>query len=222
MNVSRILLLSGVVALLWGEYENWRSSHTLVGSPAGTEEVIVVLGCRNSGSKANILNRWRVRAGLRSRGRNMAGSRIVFCGGAVGGPISEAELMAEYAHTCGYRGPVVLETGSRTTWENIEAVIPLIEDADPIKIVSNPMHAEQARSYLVRMRPDLAVRLARGADYRFGEWMIAKPVFAVFGRRRRATGRHRRKGPFAQPGGPARGVRVGDVGRRASVFPSST
>lgn len=87
--------------------------------------------------------------------------------------------MAEYARNRGYLGPVELETVSRSTWENIEYVVPLLERAGRIKIVSNPLHAAQARSYLFRIRPDLAARLARGADYRFGEWIVLKPLFAA-------------------------------------------
>lgn len=112
---------------------------------------------------------------------------MVFCGGAVGGATAEAELMAAYARARGYSGSLAVETASRTTWENIHNAIPLIEGADRIKIVSNPLHAEKARGYLVRMRPDLAARLVRGAEYRFGEWTIVKPMFAVIGYRNRAA-----------------------------------
>lgn len=178
-------LLAGVAGLLlWGEFVNWRASHSMIGDPRGSREVIVVLGFRNSASKANVLNRWRVRAGLRSRDRVGNESAMIFSGGAVAGAASEAELMAEYARRCGYLGPVELETVSRSTRENVECVIPLLERAERIKIVSNPMHAAQARSYLFRIRPDLAARLARGADYRFGEWIVLKPLFAVVGYRK--------------------------------------
>jgi uncharacterized SAM-binding protein YcdF (DUF218 family) len=91
--------------------------------------------------------------------------------------------MARYAITeRGYRGEIVLEDESRSTWENVENAIPLIDGFERIKIVSNPFHAEKARLYLARQRPDLAVRLVRGADYRFGEWMPLKVVFAAYGR----------------------------------------
>lgn len=115
---------------------------------------------------------------------------MIFSGGAVAGAAPEAELMAEYARNRGYLGPVELETFSRSTRENVEYVVPLLERAERIKIVSNPIHAAQARSYLLQIRPDLAARLARGADYRFGEWIILKPLFAAVGyRKSHRTGR---------------------------------
>jgi hypothetical protein len=49
--------------------------------------------------------------------------------------------------------------------------------------------------YLARQRPDLADRLARGAEYRFGEWMPAKTAFAAYGRlKERSAARSRSHG----------------------------
>ncbi|WP_433755454.1 YdcF family protein [Nocardia sp. CA-135398] len=170
-----------VLVLLWGEWENWRASRRLVGSVTGTSEAVVVLGYRNAGTRANLMNRWRVRAGLRSIDPTVS-TRLVLCGGACAGPRSEAALMARYAtQTCGYRGELVLEDQSRTTWENISFAIPYLQDVDRIKIVSIPLHAEKGRQYLAQQRPELASRLVRGADYRFGEWMAVKPVVAIYG-----------------------------------------
>ena len=72
--------------------------------------------------------------------------------------------------------------GSRSTWENVQNAIPLIEHADRIKVVSNSLHAEKARFYLWQHRPDLAERRVPTADYRFGELMLIKPVLAAIGR----------------------------------------
>ncbi|WP_280399899.1 YdcF family protein [Nocardia carnea] len=185
MKASAVTVAIGAVIVLWGEYENWRASHELVGGAEGPSEVVVVLGFRNRAASANALNRWRVRAGLRSLDSGAAGSRIAFSGGAVGGSVAEAELMASYARSVGYSGPLDVETESRSTWENVENAIPLIEEADRIKIVSNPLHAAKARRYLAQQRPDLALRLVRGAEYRFGEWMPLKPLFAAIGSVRR-------------------------------------
>jgi hypothetical protein len=92
--------------------------------------------------------------------------------------------MACYARdSCGYAGELVTETGSRSTWENVQNAVPMIEHADRIKIVSNSLHAEKARFYLWQHRPDLAERLGPAADYRFGELTALKPVMAAIGRR---------------------------------------
>ncbi|MFI7679353.1 YdcF family protein [Actinophytocola sp. NPDC049390] len=171
-----------LAVLGWGEVVHWRASRRrLGGAPSGTREAVVVLGYRNRGARANVVNRWRVRAGLRS----IDGSALlVLSGGAVAGGRSEAELMAAYARDVrGYRGPLAVDDESRSTWQNVTNVIPFIEGADRIKIVSHSLHAEKARLYLWRQRPDLAARLVRGRDYRLGEWLLVKPALAVMGLR---------------------------------------
>ncbi|MGW7534454.1 YdcF family protein [Amycolatopsis sp. NPDC054798] len=183
--MARRLLMLSVLLFGWAEWEHWRSSRRGMGTrpgTAGTGEAVVVLGYRNGGPRANFVNRWRVRAAVRSQAPGQ--SRLVLCGGAVGGPVPEAALMARYARSRGYRGEVVLETESRSTWENVLGAAPLIEDADRIKIVSNSLHAEKARHYLRRHRPDLAERLVPAKDYRFGELLMVKPVLAVLGKRK--------------------------------------
>ena len=164
----------------WSEWLHRRWSHSLVGAPSGATEAVVVLGFRNRGDRANLVNRWRVRAALRSIDPSKD-SRLVLSGGAVGSAVPEARIMAAHAAELGYTGPVVLEETSRTTWENIAHVTPLVEDADVIKIVSQPAHALKARTYLQRQRPDLAARLAPARDHVVGEWPLAKPVLAVHG-----------------------------------------
>ncbi|WP_194814679.1 YdcF family protein [Nocardia sp. XZ_19_385] len=187
---TRLTVGGLVLVLLWGEWANWRAARRGVGSARGDSEVVVVLGYRNSGARANAMNRWRVRAGLRSIDSGAVDSRVLFCGGACAGPHSEAALMAAYARDIrGYRGAFVLEEKSRSTWENISFAIPFLQDADRIKIVSVPLHAEKARRYLARQDPDLASRLVPGAEYRFGEWMPLKPLLALYGLRKDAPGR---------------------------------
>jgi uncharacterized SAM-binding protein YcdF (DUF218 family) len=181
-------VLAAIAAVLaWGEWENGRASRLALGTRpgrTGSGEAIVVLGFRNRGVRLNAVNRWRVRAAVRSRSHGGDRSVLVFSGGAVGGEIAEADLMARYAreelHDDGER---VIERTSRTTWENIERAIPFIEHADRIAIVSNPFHAAKARVYLRRQRPDLAERLVRADDNRIGEWLVLKPVLAVVGLR---------------------------------------
>lgn len=197
--IGLVVAVLAVAALLWGEWEHWRAAGRHLGTEPGgrgTGEAVVVLGFRNRGSRANLINRWRVRAGLRSQAPGLGPSRLVLVGGPVGGPRSEAELMAAYARgACGYAGPLLTESSSRTTWENVRNVIPLIADADRIKIVSNSLHAERARAVLWELRPDLGERLAAGADYRFGELTVVKFLL---------TARRRKEPPVAErpPRGP--------------------
>ncbi|MFD4459353.1 YdcF family protein [Nocardia sp. NPDC058480] len=185
-----LTVATGVGLMLWGEWANRRASHRGVGSPRAGSEAVVVLGYRNAGSRANGMNRWRVRAGLRSIDPRATSTRLVLCGGACAGPATEAALMGRYAvQTCGYDGELVLEESSRSTWENIAFAIPYLQDVDRIKIVSLPTHAETARAYLAEQSPELAVRLVPGQEYRFGEWMPLKPVFALYGVAKKLRGR---------------------------------
>lgn len=170
--------------LVWAELVHRRSSGRLLGrsrTGAPRSEAVVVLGYRNRGRRANYVNRFRVRAGLRSFDPAVADRVLVLCGGAVGGPVPEAELMARYARGRGYAGPVLLEPDSVSTWDNIRRVIPLLEGVDSIALVSNPVHGEKARAYLWAQRPDLAARLRRAEDYRCGELLLLKPLAAVVG-----------------------------------------
>ena len=149
MTPARALALGAGVVLVWSEWQHLCWSRSAVGAAAGPREAVVVLGFRNRGARANLVNRCRVRAALRSidPGRD---SFVVFSGGPVGSEVAEARIMAAYAAEIGYVGPVVLEETSRTTWENVSHVVPLVEDVDTIKIVSQPSHALKARVYLRR------------------------------------------------------------------------
>lgn len=174
--------MAGVAALAWGEWLNRRWSRTLVGTGEGACEAVVVLGYRNPGTSANVINRWRVRAGLRSLDGGTRETRLIFSGGTTGDGATEARLMADYARTVlGFDGPALLEERSTTTWENITCVIPLLDGVDRIKIVSQPAHALKARAYLRRQRPDLAGKLAGADDCRLGEWTAVKPLLALYG-----------------------------------------
>lgn len=176
-------MTAGAAALAWGEWLNRRWSRALTGDGGGSSEAVVVLGFQNPQVTANFINRWRVRAGIRSIAADRArDTRLIFSGGATSSGAAEAQLMADYAQgVLAFDGPVLLEDRSATTWENITNVIPLLEDVDRIKIASQPAHALKARAYLRRQRPDLAERLVCADDYRPGEWLIAKPLLALYG-----------------------------------------
>lgn len=187
MRFLPVALVSGALfgaVFAFGEITHRRASWSEVGTGhrPSRVEAIVVLGYRNAGARANHLNRYRMRAAIRSIDPRAWESVLVICGGAVAGSIAEADLMERFARDeLGYAGRVVLDRTSTTTWENIENAIPLIEDADSITIVSNSIHAQKARLYLRSMRPDLARRLSRGGDHRLGELPFVKPVAALLG-----------------------------------------
>ncbi|MFJ2297060.1 YdcF family protein [Streptomyces sp. NPDC087894] len=161
-------------------------SRALVGSNGGASAAVVVLGYRNPQATATLINRWRVRAGIRSIAADGAhGACVIFSGGATSSGAAEAQLMADYATSVlDFDGTVLLEDQSTTTWENIANVIPLLEEVDRIKIASQSAHALRARAYLRRQRPDLAERLVRADDCRPGEWVVVKPCWLCtdFGR----------------------------------------
>ena len=143
---------------------------------------VIVPGYRNQQASANGINRWRTRIGLRSVRLGDRSTMLVLSGGAVNGRRSEAELMAEYAvRHLKFDGQVLLEDQSRTSWENVVNVLPLIEHADRIVIASQPAHALKIRAYVRRQRPELAEQLVRGSDYRLGEWAPLKPILALAG-----------------------------------------
>lgn len=190
---ARGWVLTGVLAatgaiLLGSELLHRRSSvrgFTGLDQKPGSDEAVVVLGYSDPGPRAHLINRYRVRAGMRSQRPGLGPTRLVFTGGPVAGPVPEAELMAAYARQCGYSGELITETASRTTRENIVNVIPVIDNAYRIKIVSNSLHAEQARGELWRELPDLARRLVPADDYRFGELTLIKPLMVGLAVRRR-------------------------------------
>ncbi|MBB4912680.1 hypothetical protein [Actinophytocola algeriensis] len=64
----KVTVWVGLAVLGWGEVVHWRASHRRLGTAdaAGAGEAVVVLGYRNRGRRANVVTRWRVRAGLRS------------------------------------------------------------------------------------------------------------------------------------------------------------
>jgi hypothetical protein len=143
--------------------------------------VVVVLGFADRGTRANVVNRWRARIGVRAARRGN-GVTVVTSGGSVRGRTPEAVLIADHLRgALQWDGPLLTDTDSTSTWENVRNVLPWLESADWIVFASNGLHAEKAREYLRRQRPDLADRLVRGQEYRVGEMFRLKPFFALVG-----------------------------------------
>jgi uncharacterized SAM-binding protein YcdF (DUF218 family) len=66
--------------------------------------------------------------------------------------------MASYAESVGVpAGLIETETRARSTWENIEYSLPLVDGFDRLAIVSDPLHAARARRYLIAQRPSSPV-----------------------------------------------------------------
>jgi len=152
--------------------------------PAAPGSAVVVLGFANRGTAPNLINRWRARIGLRTAYRlQSAGAevRIICCGAAVRGTVAEADLLAVSLRNLGWRGAIITDTTSSSTWENIEYARPHLGDVDQIAVCSNGLHAEKARVYLRRQDPQLAALLVPADDYRFGEMIFVKPVLAAVG-----------------------------------------
>ncbi|MGN8025855.1 YdcF family protein [Microbacterium sp. 22242] len=190
--VASVPVVVGVGFLFWGEVVSARASARGVGpGRTGARRTVLVLGFGNRGDRANAVNRYRVRAGLRT----LSGpdDRLILSGGAVRAAEPEARILARYVRRRGYSGPILLETESRSTAENIRNSIPLLEETEEIAIVSNALHAEKARGYLRGQRPDLGARLIRAEEQRFGEIPVIKAVAAAL-----ALLERRRN-----PGGPA-------------------
>lgn len=176
--------------VLWSEHVTWRASLDAV-PPSGLDprpragDVVLVLGFRSSGGgRVNLIQRWRVRIAVRSADPETA--TFVFSGGATRGATSEAALMARHAvDTLGVpERNVVLEEASSTTWENIAFSLPFLRDAGAIVVASNTFHARRARRYIALQAPELAGRVRRGSDYRFGELLAVKPYLAIYEWRR--------------------------------------
>lgn len=175
-------------ALIWGEWVHRGAAQTARQLPqprAGTRGAVVVLGFGNRSVRPNAVNRWRARIAVRTaeRAELAGGTAAIICsGGAVRGATAEAALLRKYiVERLHWRGEVLVEPNSSSTWENVRNVLPLLEQMDWIAFASNGLHAAKARVYLIRQRPDLGGRLVAADDYRLGEMTWMKPLFAVVG-----------------------------------------
>ncbi|PRY12856.1 YdcF family protein [Kineococcus rhizosphaerae] len=175
-----------LLALAAGTFLGVEAAHALAsrrgfarGHRAGEPDVVVVLGCppRPDGSVSR-MQRWRTRIAVRTPGRAV----LVFSGYARDGLPSEAAVMARHAVE-GLGVPadrVRTEEEASTTWENVEFTLARLDGARRVAIASSPVHALRARRYLARQRPDLAARLVRAADYRFGERWDLKALTVLY------------------------------------------
>jgi uncharacterized SAM-binding protein YcdF (DUF218 family) len=180
-----VALTAGAMLTVAGsEWVHWKASRRYLGpAPApGGSEAVIVLGCpsrRNGQPRA--VQRWRCQIAARSADPGRA-TQMIFTGAADGDGPSEAAVMSGYARdVLGVPGDrMVLETRARSTWQNVAYTLPFTENADAIKIASDPLHAARARRYLRAQRPDLAPRVRAAADYRLGDHIGLKVATAAY------------------------------------------
>lgn len=186
-------LAFGAVALVGaGTLVNLVAARRHLGAASAPgRSVVLVLGFRNTGSRINAVNRWRVRSGLVTAERWDA-DLVVFSGGSPGGAV-EADLLADEAERLGLRRPIVRERESRTTTENLAFSAPHLVGATRLAIVSHPLHAQRARAHLWATDRDLAVRLVPAVMVREGVGALLLPVAALYEMGVRAILRHRRR-----------------------------
>jgi uncharacterized SAM-binding protein YcdF (DUF218 family) len=138
---------------------------------------VVVLGypSRKDG-RPHVIQRWRVRAGVRVF-REYGADLMVLCGGAVRRSVPEAEVMRDLAIEAGLDPAVlVVEGASRTTWENVKYAAPLLEHCEVVLLVSDPMHAARARKYWCRQFPADAERVVVAKTHReLRDWWLTIP-----------------------------------------------
>ena len=172
------LVLLGALGVGAVEALHWRAARNPATfgaeDPQARTEALIVLGYPSTRrGTIHPVQRWRCDIALRSLhpGRSPI---VVFTGGARKHGSSEAAAMATHARdVLGLSAEIRLEDRSMTTWENIAFALPMVADADVIKIVSDPLHAARARTYVRAQQPDLATRLVAVDNYRpFERWWI--------------------------------------------------
>ncbi|WP_394586970.1 ElyC/SanA/YdcF family protein [Curtobacterium sp. SGAir0571] len=164
--------------------DNQRYGEELIASHQGRTCNVVVLGFADRGDRPNAVNRWRARIAARTALRLAAHGvtiTVICCGGAARGTRPEADLLAETVRATGWLGEIRCDRESVSTWENITNARKLLNDSAMIAICSNGLHAAKARAYLRRQDLRLANRLVPADDYRFGEMILFKPIFAAVG-----------------------------------------
>lgn len=181
-----MLGLAGLVTVVIAasEFATWRISSRQPPARRDAPSAVIVLGYptrRNGG--LHPVQRWRTEIGVRTL-KNLDHGWLIFSGAPTKGAAeSEAAVMARYAVTV-LRVPedrVRVEPLARSTWENVLYALPFADSAEQIAVASDPVHAEKARRYLARQRPDLVGQVVRAADYQFLErWWLKIVTVADF------------------------------------------
>ncbi len=166
-------------AVVLSETLHWRASKKFLGKGNLTGRgALVVLGfpARRDG-RLHPIQKWRTEMAKRAFA-SLGAERIVFSGGPSRGRPCEAATMAAYALQLGVPATSVrTETKARSTWQNIELSLPMVEGFDRLAIVSDPLHAARGRRFVWAQRPDVAAHLVSAGEYRlFERWWLKVPT----------------------------------------------
>lgn len=141
------------------------------------------------GGRVGAVERWRVNVGVGTLA-HYGGGQLVMSGHQ-----GEAERLAALAPP---GVDVALEITARTTWENVERSLPLLEGVHRLAIASDYFHERRAARYLEHLDPSLAGRLVSPERrWRDGWWIhISGGVYAaVLWLRLRTSQRRRSSNP---------------------------
>ncbi|MBI4425836.1 MAG: YdcF family protein [Elusimicrobia bacterium] len=170
MRRTRLAALAVSVALVAPELAYWVGARACPAPVPSKGCGVLVLGfpARRNGSP-HPMQRHRVATAVEVM-RRAGCETMVLSGGNPHSPRVEAAVMADLAREAGVPGDrLILEGGSRDTWENIRESLRFVQGWEAIYLVSDGLHAHRAKRYLCRQRPGLCGRARPAARYRFGE-----------------------------------------------------
>lgn len=179
------IALGTVVALAASEALHWRAARRFLPSVTNRttglgDDLVLVLGFPSRANGLHPMQRWQIDIAVRSMDRSCG--LLLVSGGSRKHGRCEADDMAAYARDShGLPAErVLLERGARSTWENVEHCLPLLEAARTITVASSPLHAARGRGYVVAQRPGLAGRLRPADDHRWGERPVWKALTVAY------------------------------------------
>jgi vancomycin permeability regulator SanA len=141
---------------------------------------IVVLGVPGTNPALRAVQRWRVDLAL-DLWKTGRWERVIFTGGPIRSPRSEAAEMAAMAVDRGLdERAVVLDERSSSTWENVLEASHLVGEAVVVAIASDAAHASRARTYWLDQRGTASPALILADRHGLlDHWWLRVPATAV-------------------------------------------
>jgi vancomycin permeability regulator SanA len=179
MTIAGTVVCGALGTVLLSEVLHWRASKRYLAKdnmPGRCALIVLGFPARRDG-RLHPIQKWRTDMAKRAFDSLGAGT-IVFSGAPSRGRPSEAETMAAYAVQLGVPATSVrTETRAKSTWQNIELSLPMVEGFDRLAIVSDPLHAARGRRFVRAQRPDLAAHLVSAGEYKlFERWWLKVPT----------------------------------------------